>query len=52
MCDKCKDNQCLIGEKCGEMDNSGMLIEDATMSAFNQPTFDSKVKTNFNKKNK
>ena len=44
MCVKCNDKECLVGEKCGNLEETGLLIEDGTMAAFNQETFDSKIK--------
>lgn len=43
MCVKCDDKTCLCGEKCGNTE-TGILIEDGTLSAFNLNTFDSTVK--------
>lgn len=44
MCKICNDPNCLLGERCGNLEESGLLIEDGTMAAFNQDTFDSKIK--------
>ena len=44
MCKICNDPNCLLGERCGNLEESELLIEDGTMAAFNQDTFDSKIK--------
>ena len=52
MCKKCNDINCLLGERCGNLESTNMLIEDGTMAAFNLKPFDSKVEVrpNSNKK--
>lgn len=43
MCTKCNNKECLVGEKCGNC-NQSLLVEDGTMTAFGLNPFDTKVK--------
>ena len=53
MCAKCGNKDCLVGEKCGNLESTSMLIEDGTMSAFHLNPLDTKVEVKSeNKKNK
>ena len=40
MCTKCGNKDCLVGERCGNLESTSMLIEDGTMSAFHLNPFD------------
>lgn len=52
MCKKCGNTNCLMGEKCGALDSTSMLIEDGTMAAFNLKPFDQKVEVKKDKEDK
>ena len=52
MCKKCGNASCCLGEKCGNLEQQSMLIEDGTMQAFNLHPYDSKVEVPVNKDKK